>query len=66
MITRSNKQVSAWLQIYTMLAPLKHTLGPPLSTTLSPMAHVKLIEHPPKMGRADLVLLGMSPHLTTR
>jgi hypothetical protein len=68
--TRSSKskQVEAWLQTYPIVTPLPHSLRLALSTTLLLMAReqVKSTEHPPKMSRVGLRLLGRRPRLTTR
>jgi hypothetical protein len=66
--TRSSKQVEAWLRTYPIVTPLPHSLRLALSTTLLPMAHeqVKSTEHPPRMSRVGLRLLGRRPRLTTR
>ena len=68
----SDKQAEAQLQIHYILTSLtqtlRSTLGPALSTTLSPMdrEQVKLAEHLSRMGRAGPALLGRSPRLTSR
>jgi hypothetical protein len=64
MYIRSRKQGETRLYSLTNLL----FLGPPLSTTLFQITYkpVKPAKRLPRMGRADLGLLSLGPHLTTQ